>query len=74
MRCTRTCLSLLFLLALALPGQETRSSIFGRVVDPSGAPVVAAAVTVTNTETNTIAQLKTNDTGYYEAALLLPGE
>jgi protocatechuate 3,4-dioxygenase beta subunit len=66
-------ISIALLIALSLRGQETRSSIFGRVADPSGSPVAAAAVTVTNTETNTAVRLKTNETGYYEAPLLMPG-
>lgn len=66
-------LSIALFVALGLRGQETRSAIFGRVADPSGAPVVAAAVTVTNTETNTSVRLRTNETGYYEAPLLMPG-
>jgi hypothetical protein len=60
-------------LTLSLQSQETRSSIFGRVLDPSGAPVAGVVVTVTNMDTNTSAQPKTNETGYYEAPLLLPG-
>jgi hypothetical protein len=65
-------------LLLAIAGlataQETRSVIFGRVNDPSGAPVPAASVAVINTGTGTRQGLTTNDTGYYEANLLLPGE
>src|SRR5438045_65558 len=53
--------------------QETRSVISGRVLDPQGAAVAGAVVTVTNTETNTTMTLRTNDTGYYEANFLLPG-
>jgi hypothetical protein len=48
--------------------------IFGRVLDPSGAPVVGASVQVENTGTGAVSQLSTNDTGYYEANLLLPGD
>ena len=53
--------------------QETRSTIFGRVTDPQNAGVVNASVIVTNVNTNTPMTLRTNDTGYYEADLLLPG-
>ncbi len=59
--------------ALAAWGQETRGVIFGRVFDPQSAAVAGARVTVRNTDTNTRVLLKTNETGYYEAALLLPG-
>lgn len=53
--------------------QETRSVIFGRVFDSQNAAIAGAAITVTNTDTNVAAHLKSNDTGYYEANLLLPG-
>src|SRR5260370_6803942 len=60
-------------LATVAPAQETRSVILGRVVDPQNASVAGATVVVTNTDTNTVMTLTTNDTGYYEANLLLPG-
>ncbi|MFB3828736.1 MAG: carboxypeptidase regulatory-like domain-containing protein [Bryobacteraceae bacterium] len=63
-----------FCFCAALPAQETRSAIYGRVVDPSSSPVMGASVTVTNVETGVSAVLSTNETGYFEANLLLPGE
>jgi hypothetical protein len=48
--------------------------LFGRVLDPSGAAVVGAVVVVRNAETGVANTLKTNDTGYYEANLLMPGQ
>ncbi|MEK7406334.1 MAG: carboxypeptidase-like regulatory domain-containing protein [Acidobacteriota bacterium] len=56
-----------------LAAQETRSMIYGRVFDPQGAAVAGAGVKVTNTDTNTSVPVATNETGYYEAGLLLPG-
>src|SRR5262245_21059047 len=47
--------------------------IFGHVVDPQSSAVAGAAVVVTNLESNTSVHLTTNETGYYEANLLLPG-
>ncbi len=67
------CIPLCMILAFPLRGQETRGMIFGRVVDPSGSPVVNAAVTVLNTATNVPIRLPTNSTGYYEAGLLVTG-
>lgn len=61
------------LAGLGLFAQETRSMIFGHVLDPSAAAVIGARVVVTNTQTNVSVNLVTNDTGYYEASLLLPG-
>lgn len=59
--------------ALSLAAQETRSTILGYVRDPQGAVIPQATVIVTNTETNVSVTLKTNDAGYYEAPLLMPG-
>src|SRR5436190_7633072 len=53
--------------------QETRGSIFGRVSDPQNSAIPAATVVVTNTDTNTSTTLTTNETGYYEANLLISG-
>lgn len=63
----------LLLAAFVAPAQETRSMIFGNVTDPASAAIPEATVTVTNTDTNTSLVLTTNQTGYYEANLLLPG-
>jgi len=68
----RTC-ALLALLCFPVAAQETRSMIFGRVLDPQGSVAVGARVIVTNLDTNTSTPLATNETGYYEANLLLPG-
>jgi hypothetical protein len=54
-------------------GQETRGTIRGRVLDTSQAVVIGASVTVENVDTGTATRLTTNDAGYYEATLLLPG-
>jgi hypothetical protein len=53
--------------------QESRSTILGTVKDAQGAAVVGATVVVTNAATNTSVRVTSNDTGYYEAPLLLPG-
>src|SRR5438093_376744 len=72
-RCASALILISNLLSWTLSAQETRSMIYGRITDPQGSAVSSVAVTVTNTDTNTAAHLKTNDTGYYEANLLLPG-
>ncbi|HJZ95782.1 MAG TPA: carboxypeptidase-like regulatory domain-containing protein [Candidatus Solibacter sp.] len=61
------------LMAAAAFAQETRSMIFGRALDPQGSAVVGVAVTVRNDDTNVALRFTTNETGYYEANLLLPG-
>jgi hypothetical protein len=54
-------------------GQETRSTIQGRVLDPNAAAVPGAKVAVVNRDTNVTVNLVTNETGYYEARFLMPG-
>ncbi|HEY3440648.1 MAG TPA: carboxypeptidase-like regulatory domain-containing protein [Paludibaculum sp.] len=73
---TRSLLGAAFLAVLSHSSafaQETRSMMFGRVLDPQGSAVVGATVTVRNADTGVSLNFKTNDTGYYEANLLLPG-
>jgi hypothetical protein len=53
--------------------QETRSTIYGQVTDPQNAAIAGVPITITNIDTNVSTQARTNQTGYYEAALLLPG-
>src|ERR1041385_5748473 len=53
--------------------QETRSAMFGRVTDPQNSVIPGAMVVVTNPDTNTAMTLFTNETGYYEANLLIAG-
>jgi len=71
-------IGLLVVLTVLLPAgynaaQETRGMIHGRVLDASQAVLAGATVLVENTDTNTATRLTTNQTGYYEARLLLPG-
>jgi acylphosphatase len=66
------------LVALAVCGaaawaQETRSTLSGRVLDTQGGVVANVVVVVRNTDTGVTLSLKTNDTGFYSAGLLLPG-
>jgi hypothetical protein len=53
--------------------QETRGAIFGRVSDPQNSVIPGAALEVTNTDTNTVMPVTTNETGYFEANLLIAG-
>ncbi len=47
--------------------------LFGRVLDPQGASVVGATVVLRHAETGVTQTIKTNDRGYYEGNLLMPG-
>jgi hypothetical protein len=60
-------------LASLAAAQETRSTLLGYVRDPQGAVIPSATVVITNVDTNVSVNLKTNETGYYEAPLLMPG-
>ena len=53
--------------------QETRSMLFGRVIDPQSSAVAGASVTIRNADTGVALKLTTNPTGYFEGNLLMPG-
>jgi hypothetical protein len=71
---SRTTALAVCLVAAAAPAlaQEARGAITGRVVDPQGATVANARVSVTNTSTNETRRGETNATGYYEFNYLDP--
>ncbi|HWB82903.1 MAG TPA: carboxypeptidase regulatory-like domain-containing protein [Bryobacteraceae bacterium] len=56
-----------------LPAQEFRSTLTGRVTDPSGAIVPGAAIRAIQTDTNSTYQTVTNSEGQFTFPLLLPG-
>ena len=56
-----------------LLGQDFRSTLNGRVVDPSDSPVPEAAVSIQNEATNVTYKAKTDSRGNYAATLLPPG-
>ncbi len=60
-------------LCTALYAQSSRGSIVGNVLDPSGAPVSGARVTVTSIETNVQSVYETDNTGNYYIPSLIPG-
>ena len=70
-------LSVLLVVALLAPAsaraQETRGNINGTVQDSSGV-IPGATITVTNVETGQSQKLLTNNSGYFEAPLLQPGQ
>lgn len=53
-----------YLVSTLVQAQETRSMLFGRVLDPQGAAVVNATVTIRNVNTGVTLPYKTNATGY----------
>ena len=67
-------LSILLIGAGTALAQLERSSVEGTVVDPQGAAVTAAKVTITAQSTNVVFPTTTNQTGYYQAIGLAPGK
>ncbi|MFB3825537.1 MAG: carboxypeptidase regulatory-like domain-containing protein, partial [Bryobacteraceae bacterium] len=63
----------LALVAISAAAQESRGTILGRVIDPSGAPVAGAKVDVVNVDTNVAVPTTTNEAGNYQAPFLNPG-
>ena len=67
-------LGLGLLLSSAVPSSaQTFGQIAGAVTDASGAVLVGASVTVTNTQTNAVREAQTNSSGSYVFPNLLPG-
>lgn len=64
---------LAFLLALPVSSQVATGDLVGRVVDPSGAAVPEATVTLTNLDTNTARTTSTIESGDFVFNLLAPG-
>jgi len=60
--------------SLCVQGQSTYGSVSGAVTDASGAAVVGAQVTLTNTGTSEKHTQTTNDQGTYSFVNVIPGE
>ncbi len=58
--------------ASTLSAQEVRASLSGIITDPSGAPIPAAQITVTNIAKNTRIVSTSNESGLYSTPLLEP--
>jgi Carboxypeptidase regulatory-like domain len=64
----------LFSLANRAHGQTFAGTILGRVLDPTGAVVQGATVTVVATETRVARTVNSDEKGYFEVPLLPPAE
>jgi len=68
------CLVLLLLIgSSSVMAQETTATINGQVIDPSGAAVANADITLTNLKTKEARTTKTGDDGYYSLTFIPPG-
>ena len=65
---------LLKLANVGLDAQTSSATLFGTVRDQSGGVVPGAIVTISNTGTNRVWKVQTNESGNYTAPLLNPGE
>ncbi len=63
----------LLMIGVVLSAQEFRSTVTGRVLDPSGAPVPNAQLIITNTDTGAQAKTTSEAQGYYTVPSLPPG-
>jgi hypothetical protein len=70
----RQVLAATLLVSTAAFAQEFRSTMSGKVTDPSGAVIPRARVTVTNTDTGAKLDTLTDKAGVYTAPFLLPGK
>jgi hypothetical protein len=71
MRITRFLCSAVLLLPLVRPvfGQGDLGAVAGTVIDPSGSPVGAADITITESATNVASKIKTSQAGYYRISV-----
>ena len=71
-----TALAVSFVVPAVLQGQATISTgnINGTVVDPSGASVAGAKVTVTHIDTGVTTNVTTNSGGFYNSGSIAPGK
>ncbi|HJT68351.1 MAG TPA: carboxypeptidase regulatory-like domain-containing protein [Pyrinomonadaceae bacterium] len=69
------CITILLLHGLAAVtfAQDVTARIDGQVVDPAGAVVTGATVTLTNTKTGEVRTVESNDSGQYTLTLIPPG-
>ncbi len=65
---------LTFLVVPSIPLLAQTAEMTGRVTDPSGAVIIAAAVTATNEATQVERRTNTTDAGYYTLTQLPPGD
>ncbi len=75
-RCMRLGVLILgaLLLTLSANAQGSFGTILGNVTDPTGAVLVGAKVTITNTQTGVSRTVVTDSAGAYNAPSLLPGD
>jgi len=66
-------IGILMLMVSSLTAQETRATLSGTVIDPSGAKIVGATLRLSNTATGVTASAVTNGDGQYRFLFIDPG-
>ena len=69
----RVCALLAFALPSVLSGQTSTGSVLGTVADPSGSVIPGAEITLESVTTGETRTASTDERGYYEFPLVLPG-
>ena len=64
---------MLFITVTSAQAQTVGATMTGRVIDPSGAVIPGATVTITNTGTTAFRSVLTGETGFYRSVNLQPG-
>ncbi|MDP2998333.1 MAG: carboxypeptidase regulatory-like domain-containing protein [Bryobacterales bacterium] len=63
----------LLLAPLAMQAQESRGTILGRIVDPSGAVVAGVSIQAVNVDTKITLRTTSNEAGNYQIPFVVPG-
>ncbi|MBA2646895.1 MAG: carboxypeptidase regulatory-like domain-containing protein [Pyrinomonadaceae bacterium] len=73
--CTMFALLLVAMLfvSIDIAAQDFRATVVGRITDQAGAAVPGAQVAITNTETNQLTRIVSNEEGEYVITALQPG-
>src|SRR5947209_8239350 len=70
---SKTAILLLFtLLAIRIQAQSGSSTLSGDIKDPSGAPIPAAKVKISNQDTGVALETSSNESGIYRVGSLVP--
>ena len=63
----------LLLAPLAMQAQESRGTILGRIIDPSGAVVAGVSIQAVNVDTKITLRTTSNEAGNYQIPFVVPG-
>ena len=73
MNIMRTLSICLLLVPSAMWAQESRGTILGRIIDPSGAAITGAGIDAVNVDTKILLHTTSNEAGNYQIPFVVPG-